>query len=56
MQHEVDHLHGICFYNRLTPLKRSLANNKMKKLKKGIYSVDYDMIDPDGSKHEADEE
>jgi len=52
MQHEVDHLNGITFYDRLSAFRKSLAKNKMKRLKKGEYEVDYDMVDADGSKHE----
>lgn len=53
MQHEVDHLNGLNFYNRLSTLRKNISSNKMKKLKKGIYEVDYDMIDADNTKHNA---
>jgi peptide deformylase len=32
--HEIDHLNGILFVDRLSPLKRSLIKNKIKKLAK----------------------
>ena len=32
--HEIDHLNGILFVDRLSPLKRSLIRNKIKKLAK----------------------
>ncbi len=51
MQHEVDHLNGINFYDRLSPLRKSLAKSKMKRLKKGDYDVDYFMINADGTEH-----
>ena len=47
MQHEIDHLNGILFYERLTPLRRSLAKNKLKKIKKGNVSLHYDMVSSD---------
>jgi peptide deformylase len=34
IQHEIDHLDGICFVDRLSPLQRRLALEKYKKLKK----------------------
>jgi peptide deformylase len=32
--HEIDHLNGVLFIDRLSPLKRSLIRNKIKKLAK----------------------
>jgi peptide deformylase len=34
LSHEIDHLHGILFVDRLSPLKRTLIRNKIKKLSK----------------------
>jgi len=34
--HELDHLQGILFVDRLPPLKRKLLSSKLKKIKKGI--------------------
>jgi peptide deformylase len=34
ISHEIDHLNGILFIDRLSPLKRSLIRNKIKKLSK----------------------
>jgi peptide deformylase len=34
IQHEIDHLNGICFVDRLSPLQKRLALEKYKKLKK----------------------
>ncbi len=51
MQHEVDHLNGILFFERLSSFRKTLAKNKLKKLQKGEYDVDYPMIDVDGKAH-----
>jgi len=34
LQHELDHLSGITFYDKLSPVKKSMYSNKFKKLKK----------------------
>jgi peptide deformylase len=34
LQHEIDHLNGIMFVDRLSPLQRRLINSKLKKLAK----------------------
>lgn len=34
IQHELDHINGITFYDRLSPLKRALLKNKIKSLGK----------------------
>ncbi|RKY47898.1 MAG: peptide deformylase, partial [Candidatus Neomarinimicrobiota bacterium] len=33
IQHETDHLNGIYFIDRISPLKRSFLSPKLKKLK-----------------------
>jgi peptide deformylase len=48
MQHEVDHLKGIIFTERMTPIKRSLAKSKLKKIQKGLVIPNYPMIDKNG--------
>lgn len=48
LQHEVDHLNGILFFERLSPIKRTLIQNKLKKIKKGIIIPDYPMVLPNG--------
>lgn len=35
-QHEYDHLNGILFIDKLSPLKRNLLNGKLKRIKKQI--------------------
>ncbi len=49
IQHEVDHLNGILFIDRITPLKRALSKSKFKKIQGGKVPVDYPMILPDGT-------
>jgi len=34
LQHEIDHIAGITFYDKLSPVKRSMYKNKFNKLKK----------------------
>lgn len=36
LQHEIDHLYGTVFVNRLSDLKRSLIRKRMEKLKKSL--------------------
>lgn len=36
IQHEIDHLNGILFFDRLSPLKRRMLMAKWKKSRKGI--------------------
>ncbi|RUM90511.1 MAG: peptide deformylase [Thermodesulfatator sp.] len=33
LQHEIDHLHGICFVDRLSPLKKGLFRKKWAKIR-----------------------
>ncbi len=33
LQHEIDHLNGICFVDRLSPLKKSLFRKKWSKIR-----------------------
>lgn len=48
IQHEVDHLNGILFYEKISPLRRTLAKGKLRKIEKGIILGDYAMIMPNG--------
>ena len=50
MQHEIDHLNGIYFTDRLTQLKRALLQSKLRRISKGESTADYDIVLPDGSK------
>jgi peptide deformylase len=49
MQHEVDHLNGILIFDKISPLKRTLARSKFKKLQKGQVIPKYPMVQPDGT-------
>ncbi|OGU60903.1 MAG: peptide deformylase [Ignavibacteria bacterium GWF2_33_9] len=48
MQHEIDHLNGILFYQRFTPLKKTLTKNKLKKIQKGLLLPDYPFVTAEG--------
>ena len=49
IQHEVDHLNGLLIFDRISPLKRALSKNKLKKIQKGETVQNYQMILPDGN-------
>ncbi len=46
IQHEYDHLEGILFTDRLSPLKKTLIKGKLADITKGKVDVDYKMIFP----------
>lgn len=41
LQHEIDHLNGIYFFERVSPFRRTLAKNKLKKIERGNIEPDY---------------
>ncbi len=41
LQHEVDHLEGVVFSDRITPLRRQLIQNKLRALVQGKVKCDY---------------
>ena len=41
LQHEMDHLNGILFTDRISPLRKRLLNAKLKAISKGITEVKY---------------
>lgn len=49
LQHEIDHLNGIYFTDRLSQLKRTLIQSKLRRISKGESKADYDIVLPDGS-------
>lgn len=49
IQHEVDHLNGILFFERLPQWRRTLSKTKLKKIQDGTVSVNYKMVLPDGT-------
>lgn len=46
IQHEYDHIEGILFTDKLTPLKRRLIKSKLASISKGKVDVDYRMRFP----------
>ena len=46
IQHEYDHLEGILFTDRISPLRRRLLKNKLADISKGLVDVDYFMKFP----------
>lgn len=43
IQHEYDHLEGVLFVDRLSPLKKTLLKGKIQKISKGEVEVNYRM-------------
>lgn len=43
IQHEYDHIEGILFTDRLSPLKKKLVKGKLSKITQGDVQVDYKM-------------
>ena len=50
IQHEYDHIEGILFTDKLTPLKKRLIKGKLNNIAKGNIQVDYKMRFPLASK------
>ncbi|MBK5214041.1 MAG: peptide deformylase [Flavobacteriaceae bacterium] len=50
IQHEYDHIEGILFTDRLSPLKKRLIKSKLANISKGNVSVDYRMKFPNAKK------
>lgn len=50
IQHEYDHIQGILFTDKLSPLKRRLLKSKLGNISKGKIKVDYRMRFPDKRK------
>jgi len=44
MQHEIDHLNGIYFYERLSPIRRTLAGGKLKRIARGDIEPEYEIF------------
>lgn len=43
IQHEYDHIDGVLFIDRISPLKRRLITGKLEKIRKGQVDADYRM-------------
>ena len=41
IQHEMDHVNGILFTDRISPLRKRLLNSRLKSISKGITDADY---------------
>jgi len=50
IQHEYDHIEGILFTDKLSPLKKRLIKGKLANISKGKINVDYRMRFPDQKK------
>ena len=44
MQHEIDHLNGIYFFERLSAIRRTLASSKLKRIAKGMVETEYPLF------------
>ncbi|MCX7929693.1 MAG: peptide deformylase [Chlorobi bacterium] len=44
LQHEIDHLNGIYFFDRISPMRRTLLKNRLKRIERGSVSCDYPCI------------
>lgn len=50
IQHEYDHIQGILFTDKLSPLKKRLLQSKLKKISNGKIEVPYNMRFPNNKK------
>lgn len=41
MQHEIDHLNGVYFFQRLSPVRKAMAHNKLKRIQRGNVDTSY---------------
>jgi peptide deformylase len=46
IQHEYDHIEGVLFTDKLSPLKKRLIKSKLSNISKGKVSIDYRMRFP----------
>jgi peptide deformylase len=53
IQHEYDHLEGILFVDKTSPLKKTLLRRKLNDISRGNIEVSYKMIFPDKKKKSA---
>lgn len=45
MQHEIDHLNGIYFFDHLTPVRRTILKRKLMDIKKGAVETEYPLFE-----------
>ena len=46
IQHEVDHLEGILFIDKIAPIRKRLLQKKLKEISKGQAEINYKIIHP----------
>jgi peptide deformylase len=46
LQHEIDHLSGVYFFERVSPVRRALLKNKLKKIERGAIDCSYPYVHP----------
>ncbi len=46
LQHEIDHLRGVYFFDRVSPVRRALLKNKLKKIERGAFDCAYPFVHP----------
>jgi len=46
IQHEYDHIEGVLFVDRISPLRRRIIKNRLTDISKGLVDVDYKMKFP----------
>lgn len=44
MQHEIDHLNGTYFFERLSPIRKTLVQGKLRRIAKGEFDAEYDVF------------
>ena len=44
MQHEIDHLNGVYFFERLSPVRRAMAHPKLRRIQLGQAEADYPLF------------
>jgi peptide deformylase len=47
MQHEIDHLNGIYFFDRLKPMRRAMLKRRLMEIKRGEVEADYPLFTED---------
>lgn len=46
LQHEIDHLNGIYFFEHLSPVKKALSKSKLRRIERGQVIPEYDVVSP----------
>ncbi|MDC1068486.1 peptide deformylase [Candidatus Kapabacteria bacterium] len=48
IQHEFDHLNGVLFFDKISSIKKTFAQNKLRKIEKDKFTIHYDMLNRNG--------